>query len=55
MACHWFTPHAGPNCTPLLTCQLYEGLRNQGEHLSRRCQGWTDDLARQRGWAPQGA
>ncbi len=35
MTCHWFCHHAGVNCTPVLT---------------RRCQGWTDDMTRQRGW-----
>jgi hypothetical protein len=24
-----------------------------GEHLTSRCQGWTDDMVRQRGWAPE--
>ena len=52
MTCHWFRHHAGPECIPLLTCQLHQGLIAQGEHLIRRCQGWTDDMARQRGWAP---
>jgi len=55
MTCHWFRHHAGPNCIPLLTCQLHKGLIAQGDHLTRRCQGWTDDLARQQGWAPEGA
>ena len=48
MTCHWFRHHAGVNCIPLLTCQLHEGLITHGEHLIRRCQGWTDDMARQR-------
>ena len=55
MTCHWFRHHAGVNCIPLLTCQLHEGLITHGEHLIRRCQGWTDDMARQRGWAPEAA
>ena len=55
MTCHFFRHHAGVNCIPLLTCQLHQGLLAQGDHLTRRCQGWTDDLARQRGWAPEGA
>ncbi|MCX5956154.1 MAG: galactose oxidase [Cyanobacteria bacterium] len=55
LTCHFFRHHAGVNCIPLLTCQLHQGLLAQGEHLTRRCQGWTDDLARQRGWAPEGA
>ena len=40
-------------CIPLLTCQLHQGLIAQGEHLTSRCQGWTDAMARQRGWAPE--
>jgi hypothetical protein len=24
-----------------------------GEHLTSRCQGWTDDMTRQQGWAPE--
>jgi hypothetical protein len=53
LTCHWFRHHAGPNCIPLLTCQLHQGLIAQGEHLISRCPGWTEDLVRQRGWAPQ--
>ena len=53
MTCHWFQHHARPQCIPLLTCQLHQGLIGQGEHLIRRCQGWTDDMARQQGWAPE--
>jgi len=53
MTCHWFRHHAGAECIPVLTCQLHQGLIAQGEHLIRRCQGWTDDMARQRGWAPE--
>jgi hypothetical protein len=43
MTCHWFRPHAGVNCIPVLTCQLHQGLIAHGEHLTSRCQGWTDD------------
>ena len=53
MTCHWFRHHAGAECIPVLTCQLHRGLIAQGEHLLNRCQGWTDDMARQRGWAPE--
>jgi hypothetical protein len=53
MTCHWFRHHAGVNCIPVLTCQLNQGLIVHGEHLTSRCQGWTDDLARQQGWAPE--
>ena len=53
MTCHWFRHHAGVECIPVLTCQLHRGQIAQGEHLIRRCQGWTDDMVRQRGWAPE--
>ena len=53
MTCHWFRHHAGVNCIPVLTCQLHQGLLAHGEHLTRRCQGWTDDMTRQRGWCPE--
>ena len=53
MTCHWFRHHAGVGCVPVLTCQLHQGLIAHGEHLTSRCQGWTDDLVRQRGWAPE--
>ncbi len=48
MTCHWFRHHAGVQCIPLLACQLHQGLIAQGDHLLSRCQGWTDDMARQR-------
>ena len=53
MTCHWFRHHPGADCIPVLTCQLHNGLIAQGEHLIRRCQGWTDDMVRQKGWAPE--
>lgn len=53
MTCHWFRRHAGGNCIPQLTCQLHQGLLAHGEHLTHRCQGWTDDLTRQQGWCPE--
>ncbi len=53
MTCHWFRHHAGVNCIPVLTCQLHQGLIAHGEHLTSRCQGWTDDKVRQKGWAPE--
>jgi hypothetical protein len=53
MTCHWFMHHAGAECIPVLTCHLHRGLIAQGEHLIRRCQGWTDDMVRQKGWAPE--
>ena len=53
ITCHWFRHHAGVNCIPLLTCQLHEGLISHGDHLTHRCQSWTEDLTAQRGWAPE--
>jgi hypothetical protein len=53
ITCHWFRHHAGVNCIPLLTCQLHEGLISHGDHLTHRCTRWTQDLAAQRGWAPE--
>jgi hypothetical protein len=53
MTCHWFRHHAEVNGIPVLTCQLHQGLIAQGEDLTHRCQGWTDDMVRQRGWAPE--
>ena len=53
MTCHWFRHLAGANCIPVLTCQLHQGLIAHGEHLTSRCQGWTDDMVRQKGWAPE--
>ena len=35
------------------TCTSRGGLIAQGDYLLSRCQGWTDDMARQRGWAPE--
>ena len=37
-----------------MICQLHQGLIAHGEHLVSRCQGWTDDMARQRSCAPEG-
>jgi hypothetical protein len=53
LTCHFFRHHAGVNCIPVLTCQLHQGLLAHGEHLTRRCHRWTEDMARQRGWAPE--
>lgn len=53
LTCHFFRHHAGVSRIPLLTCQLHKGLIAQGDHLVSRCQGWTDDMVRQRGWAPE--
>jgi hypothetical protein len=53
MTCHFFRHHAAADCIPQLACHLHQGLIAHGEHLTNRCQGWTDDMARQRGWAPE--
>lgn len=55
VTCHWFHHHAGADAIPALTCQLHQGLIAHGEHLTHRCQGWSDAMERQRGWAPAGA
>jgi hypothetical protein len=34
---------------------LHEGLISHGDHLTHRCPRWTQDLAAQRGWAPEAA
>jgi hypothetical protein len=53
MTCHWFRHHTALTGIPALTCQLHHGLIAHGEHLTSRCQGWTDDMVRQEGWAPE--
>jgi hypothetical protein len=42
MTWHFFRHHPGPNCMPLLTWHLHQGLIAHGEHLIHRCNGWTD-------------
>ena len=53
MTCHFFRHHPGPSGIPLLTCQRHRGLIADGAHLTHRCSSWTEDLHRQRGWAPE--
>jgi hypothetical protein len=53
LTCHWFRHAAPPESLPLLTCERHRGLLVHGEHLTRRCQGWSAD--RQGGWAPEAA
>ncbi|WP_255024114.1 hypothetical protein [Cyanobium sp. T1G-Tous] len=36
-----------------MTCQLHQGLLAHGEHLSSRCQGWTEEMVSKQGWAPE--
>jgi hypothetical protein len=38
---------------PAAAPKLHRGLIAQGEQLLNRCQGWTDDMTHQRGWAPE--
>jgi len=52
MTCRFFRQHPVPDDIPLLACHLHQGLIAHGEHLTRRCSGWTENLRRQRGWAP---
>jgi hypothetical protein len=53
LTCHFFRHHPAPECIPLLTCQLHQGLIAHGEHITHRCGGWTQEQHRQRGWAPE--
>lgn len=38
---------------PAAHLPLHQGLIAHGEHLKHRCSGWSEDLHRQRGWAPE--
>jgi hypothetical protein len=48
------------NCIPVLTCQLHQGLIAQGDHLTSRCQSWTEGqqsrppLSPREGWLSDG-
>ncbi|MGL6134328.1 MAG: galactose oxidase [Prochlorococcaceae cyanobacterium] len=53
MTCYWFRHHAGVNSIPVLTYQLHQGLIAHGEHLTSRCQSWSDVMVSQKGWAPE--
>jgi hypothetical protein len=53
MTCHFFRHHPVANCIPQLACHLHQGLIAHGDHLTHRCSGWTEDLHRQRDWAPE--
>lgn len=55
MTCHFFRHRVAADGIPVLTCELHRALIPQGVHLASRCQGWTDDLVRQQGWAPEAA
>ena len=53
MTCHLFRHYPGPDGIPLLTCHLHQGLIAHGEHLTRRCSGWMENLRRQWDWEPE--
>jgi hypothetical protein len=53
MTCHFFRHHPGPDSIPLLTCHLHQGLIAHGEHLTRRCSSWMENLRRQWDWEPE--
>jgi hypothetical protein len=53
MSCLFFRQHPGPVGIPLLACHLHQGRIAHGEHISRRCSGWAENLRRQRGRAPE--
>ena len=41
---------------PLEEANIDEALAsNQGDPLTHRCNGWTEELHRQRGWTPEAA
>ena len=44
MSCHFFRQHPWADGIPLLACHLYEGLIAHGEHLTRRCCEWQENL-----------
>ena len=53
LTCHFFRHHPGPECIPLLTCHLHQGLIVHGQHLSQCCSAWTtQDLQRRHGGMP---
>ena len=53
MTCHLFRHYPGPDGIPLLACHLHQGLIADGEHLTRRCSGWMENLRRQWDWEPE--
>ena len=53
MTCHFFRHRVATDGIPELICELHRALIPQGVHLASRCQGWTDDLVRQQGGAPE--
>ena len=40
MTCHFFRHHPGPNCIPLLTCHLHQGLIASGNSRDRILQAY---------------
>lgn len=53
ITCHFYRHRVAADGIPELACELHRALIPQGVHLANRCQGWTDDLVRQQGWAPE--
>jgi hypothetical protein len=53
LTCHFFRHHPAASGIPVLTCHLHQGLIAHGNHLTHRCHGWTENLHRRRGWAPE--
>ena len=53
MTCHFFRQDPVLDDIPLLACHLHQELIAHGEHLTRRCSGWAENLRRQRDGAPE--
>jgi hypothetical protein len=53
----WIWSNGSPRCPGAkqlpIPAQLHQGLIAHGEHLTSRCQGWSDEMTRRRGWAPE--
>ena len=45
--------HESEAMTMVARAQALQPALAHGEHLTHRCQGWTDDMTRQRGWCPE--
>jgi len=53
MTCHFFRHHPAASGIPQLACHWHQARIAHGDHLTHRCGGWSEDLHRQRGWAPE--
>lgn len=53
LTCHFFRHHPAADGIPVLACHLHQGRIGHGEHLTRRCPGWTREFHLERGWAPE--